>query len=39
MGLRPSLSALRPTKIVIGRMTPCAATMQKDSIAVASLGN
>ncbi len=32
-------SALRPTRIAIGNITPWAATMQNDIIAVASFGN
>jgi hypothetical protein len=39
IGLRPQLSALRPTRIAIGSITPWAATTQNDIMAVASLGN
>ena len=39
IGRRPQESALRPTRIAIGNITPCAATMQNDIIAVASFGN
>ena len=38
-GLRPQLSAVRPTKSAMGNMTICAAMMQADIIAVASFGN
>ena len=37
-GLRPQLSAVRPTSRAIGSITNCAATMQADIMAVASLG-
>src|SRR4029077_5193231 len=37
-GLRPQLSAVRPTRRAIGSITACAATMQADIMAVASLG-
>ncbi len=37
-GLRPQLSAVRPTRRAIGSITTCAATMQADIIAVASFG-
>jgi hypothetical protein len=35
-GWRPQISALQPTSIAIGSITPCAATIQTGIIAVAS---
>jgi hypothetical protein len=37
-GLRPQLSAVRPTRRAIGNITACAATMQAYIMAVASFG-
>ncbi len=34
--MRPQMSALQPTNIAIGSITPCGATIQTDIIAVAS---